>query len=218
MKKSDIFAEVEGTRERILRAALSVLQERGYEGLSMAAIAEEAGIEKPSIYHHYSNKDELLFSFLQFMIDHVAEQVATPADHNPLEQLRAAMDRVVLPNSQTGDADNCGPSELIVATYIQTRAQAVHRPKYLEQMTELDTAIRTELIAIIREAKAQGYMYEVDPGELAEALLTFGMGALQRQVTAEDVIYDHVRTKIHYYIDQFVLPEYRRTQPAEGSG
>ncbi|TSD13485.1 hypothetical protein DP107_11685 [Haloglomus irregulare] len=60
MKKSDIFAEVEGTRERILRAALSVLQERGYEGLSMAAIAEEAGIEKASIYHHYSNKDELL--------------------------------------------------------------------------------------------------------------------------------------------------------------
>jgi AcrR family transcriptional regulator len=51
---------VELTSERIKMTALKHFAQFGYEGASMANIAEEVGIKKQSIYTHFKGKDELL--------------------------------------------------------------------------------------------------------------------------------------------------------------
>lgn len=55
---------VELTRERIKMTALKHFAQFGYEGASMANIAEEVGIRKQSIYTHFKGKDELLLEVL----------------------------------------------------------------------------------------------------------------------------------------------------------
>ena len=48
------------TRQSLLEAAIGVFIERGYDGASMADIAEAARITKSSIYHHVTGKEALL--------------------------------------------------------------------------------------------------------------------------------------------------------------
>jgi AcrR family transcriptional regulator len=52
--------QAEQTRERVLAAARHLFEERGYDGASIAAIAEEAGVSAESVYAHFGNKRTLL--------------------------------------------------------------------------------------------------------------------------------------------------------------
>ena len=46
--------------ESVLRGAVRVFNERGYDGTSMEDLSRELGITKSAIYHHVSSKEELL--------------------------------------------------------------------------------------------------------------------------------------------------------------
>jgi AcrR family transcriptional regulator len=46
--------------ESVLRGAVKVFNERGYDGTSMEDLARELGITKSAIYHHVEGKEELL--------------------------------------------------------------------------------------------------------------------------------------------------------------
>jgi len=50
------------TARLIKQVALRHFAEKGYEGASLAQIAEEVGIKKPSIYAHFKGKDDLFLS------------------------------------------------------------------------------------------------------------------------------------------------------------
>ncbi|MGP7817712.1 TetR/AcrR family transcriptional regulator [Niallia sp. 01092] len=52
-------------REELKQAALKYFGLHGYEGTSLAQIAEEAGIKKSSIYAHFKGKDELFLEVLR---------------------------------------------------------------------------------------------------------------------------------------------------------
>jgi len=48
------------TRERVLRAALALADEKGVESLSMRLLGRRLGVEAMSLYNHVANKDEIL--------------------------------------------------------------------------------------------------------------------------------------------------------------
>ena len=48
------------TPDSLLEVAVTVFNERGYDGTSMEDLARAAGITKSSIYHHVKGKEELL--------------------------------------------------------------------------------------------------------------------------------------------------------------
>jgi AcrR family transcriptional regulator len=50
------------TRERILDVALDLFTDQGFDGTSMREIAERLRITKPSIYYHFSSKEEILLA------------------------------------------------------------------------------------------------------------------------------------------------------------
>lgn len=52
-------------KEEILSIALRLFTEEGYENTGVARIVAEAGVTKPTLYHHFGNKDGLLASILQ---------------------------------------------------------------------------------------------------------------------------------------------------------
>jgi AcrR family transcriptional regulator len=55
----------ERRRPQVLDAGLALFLERGYEGTSMAAIADAAGVTKPVVYACFPSKDELFRALLR---------------------------------------------------------------------------------------------------------------------------------------------------------
>ncbi len=55
--------------EAVLRAAVEVFNERGYDGASMEDLSKRLGIAKSGIYHHVSGKEELLRMALDRALD-----------------------------------------------------------------------------------------------------------------------------------------------------
>ena len=57
--------EVSVKKQRIINAAIKVMQENPMEEVSVRKIATQAGLTTGAIYHHYKNKDELLFDVIK---------------------------------------------------------------------------------------------------------------------------------------------------------
>ena len=49
-------------REELTRVAARLFAERGYQGTSLADIADALGMQKPSLYHHIASKEDLLWA------------------------------------------------------------------------------------------------------------------------------------------------------------
>ena len=69
-------------RPLVLDAALTVWDQEGYRGTTMAAIAAEAGVSKPVLYECFDNKDEVLGAMLDREEERLmsATQAALPVE------------------------------------------------------------------------------------------------------------------------------------------
>ncbi|HYT09814.1 MAG TPA: TetR/AcrR family transcriptional regulator [Mycobacteriales bacterium] len=65
--------------ESLLRVAVEVFNERGYDGTSMEDLAARLGITKSSIYHHVAGKSELLRLAVDRALDALFAVLAEPA-------------------------------------------------------------------------------------------------------------------------------------------
>jgi len=57
------------TRERLLAAAREIVEEDGYGGASVMAIAERAGVAAGTLYRHFSSKEELFVELFRTVCD-----------------------------------------------------------------------------------------------------------------------------------------------------
>jgi len=57
--------EVNTKKQRIIDAAILVMQQNPMEEVTVRKIANKAGLTTGAIYHHYKNKDELLFDVIK---------------------------------------------------------------------------------------------------------------------------------------------------------
>ncbi len=59
------------TRERILRAAMQLFAQRGYDGTTNRQIAAACGLTGAAIYHYFASKAELYAAVYEAVFDHV---------------------------------------------------------------------------------------------------------------------------------------------------
>lgn len=82
-------------RGRLEEAALELYAERGYDRVTVAEIAERAGLTERTFYRHFADKREVLFAGGLALEDLLATAVAeAPADVTPYAAVEAAMVRV----------------------------------------------------------------------------------------------------------------------------
>lgn len=62
------------SRERVIRTAMAVADEKGAAALTMRAIAEPLGVEAMSLYHHVAGRDDILDG----MVDAVFGEIDLP--------------------------------------------------------------------------------------------------------------------------------------------
>ena len=82
-------------RERVFQAAVALADERGVEALTMRALGEQLGIEAMSLYHHVSNKDELLDGMVEVVFSEI-ELPTTDVDWKTAMRRRAISTREAL--------------------------------------------------------------------------------------------------------------------------
>lgn len=66
------------SRERAARAALSIIDSRGLEALSLELVARKLGVKAPSFYYHFSDKAELLAEVARLVLLDVDVAPARP--------------------------------------------------------------------------------------------------------------------------------------------
>lgn len=67
-------------RETVVAAALKLLDEVGMDGLSTRRLAQELGVQQPSLYWHFKNKRELLDALAEAML----------GEHQPVDRAACA--------------------------------------------------------------------------------------------------------------------------------
>jgi AcrR family transcriptional regulator len=65
------------SRERVLRAAIALADQGGFQSLTMRRLANELGVEAMSLYNHVASKDDLLDG----MVDIVFAEIEPPSTH-----------------------------------------------------------------------------------------------------------------------------------------
>ncbi|GAA3771936.1 TetR/AcrR family transcriptional regulator C-terminal domain-containing protein [Plantactinospora mayteni] len=71
------------SRERVLRAAISVADSGGIESLTMRRLAEHLGAEAMSLYYHVANKEDVLDGVVDVIateINEVVDRIDVPAE------------------------------------------------------------------------------------------------------------------------------------------
>ena len=79
-------------REQLIDAALAVILEQGYSGVSIEAIAREAGVTRPVVYDHFPNLGRLLHALVEreerISLEQLEQVVPDePGDREPIDLL-----------------------------------------------------------------------------------------------------------------------------------
>jgi AcrR family transcriptional regulator len=85
-------------REQLLDAALAVILEQGYGGVSMEAVARLAGVTRPVVYDHFPNLARLLYALIEREERYSLQELElvvpdNPGDRDPAELLAGGVRR-----------------------------------------------------------------------------------------------------------------------------
>ncbi|MDQ5807575.1 MAG: TetR/AcrR family transcriptional regulator [Actinomycetota bacterium] len=84
--------KVDERRRQLLERATALFATHGYDELSMAKLAREAGISKPLLYHYFPSKRDLFEAVLSQAAEEHLRRIATDDALPPVAQLTAAVD------------------------------------------------------------------------------------------------------------------------------
>jgi AcrR family transcriptional regulator len=84
--------DVDERRRRLLELGTELFARHGYEELSMARIAREAGISKALLYHYFPSKQAYFAATLEQAAAELAEVTQPDPAKPPVEQLAGSLD------------------------------------------------------------------------------------------------------------------------------
>jgi AcrR family transcriptional regulator len=123
------------TRDDLVSAALRQFADRGFYGASIAGIADELGVTKQALLHHFGTKERLYGEVLQRIADHLAATLrdAMARGGEPAQQLEALL--LALLADTGGDAGRLIMRELLDNRRRAERADRWYLKPFLEALT-----------------------------------------------------------------------------------
>lgn len=154
-------------RVEIMRTAIGLMGERGYEGTSTRDIAAAAGVSNAALYHHFPSKLDLLRQFVQEAHEVVLARLARrieEAGEDPRDRLDAAVATIIASNLHSRWARRAAQvawRELGRLDRPDRRAVADTR----EQMVDL-------IENVVADGARRGVFRTDDPRDVAQAVMT----------------------------------------------
>ena len=159
----------EDSENQIMEATYRAFCEHGYADLSIQKIADEFEKGKSLIYYHFDDKEDLMLSFLDYMMEkaQLEENKAEPA-----EQIDLMLDKAL------GIEDE--EQWQFQKAFQEFRVQAQHNEKFQEKFQEADEAFLQDISSIMQTTGAK------DPKVAAEIFLSMVEGSISRKVSTGD--------------------------------
>lgn len=168
-----------GTRERLLKAAIELIAEAGWGGVTTRAVAERAGVNQALVHYHYRSVPGLLRE---------AAYAAMSATFEPVMlRLVEAEDPVSALRGMFGALAEIDPDAPESRVVVEATVQAVRDPELCAQVRQMLALSRQELAQRLAAAQADGHLAaSAEPGALAAALAGLLDGlALHRLIDPE---------------------------------
>jgi AcrR family transcriptional regulator len=164
------------TREQILDGFADQLLDLGYRGISLQSITKAVGIKRPSLYHHFPDGKEQIYTEVALrMIDADAARVAAAlADHRELKGRLVALALL-----HTDDARKAALDQRIydATRYVGDATRTLVSTRYVE-------GLLAPVTDMMREAVHSGDLRPIEPDLLMQTF--FGMTSAVKDIP-EDV-------------------------------
>lgn len=145
------------TDEAVLRAALELLAERGYDGMTMEGVAARAGVAKTTVYRRWPSRGNLLLE--------IARHVAAPVRIRRTGHLRNDLVAAVR------DAIRVIDAPVASRAIARVLAEAHERPEVAEVMSAFWEERRGKLFVLLEAGIREGELRpDLDVGRAADAL------------------------------------------------
>ncbi|WP_255681955.1 TetR/AcrR family transcriptional regulator [Natrinema sp. SYSU A 869] len=188
------------TIDDLMEATYRALCKHGYADLTMQDIAEESTKSKGTLHYHFEGKQDLLESFLEFLLDRFEERTETIPGETPAERLHEFIDELLTPSDDES-------AEEFRTAILEIKAQSPYNEAYREQLAEFDRALHDRIAGLVTDGlEAGAFREDVDPDETADFLVTLFHGA-QTRSTAVDRPPEQTKRHVHEYIDEFLLAD-----------
>ncbi|MFF2555670.1 TetR/AcrR family transcriptional regulator [Nocardia sp. NPDC058058] len=196
-----VQARLDAQAGSIVRAAMTVLSRDGFAGLSMAAVAAEAGVATGTVYKTFSGKAELVTAVFREVVTREVAEVAVAGGANT-----ARADADTGDSGSTGTEPDLRSARQRVTAAVETFAgRALKNPKlaYVLLAEPVDAAVDAERLRFRRafaetfetavaDGVASGQLPPQDPRTSATALVgAIGevlVGPLAEQLESESVV------------------------------
>lgn len=166
------------TRLLLLQAAAQLFARHGYHGVSLDAVAEEAGFTKGAVYSHFSSKQDLLANLLELYCERQRSQIRSIlAEPKPLDERIQQISALFFRSPEELE----DWSLLFVELWLQAMREPSLRPR-IEQIHDWSRQSVAQMID--QEAQRLGVTLTVPADDLAEALLALGNGLMMQHLLA----------------------------------
>lgn len=177
----------EQRREQMLRAALTVIVERGYADTRIADVAERAGVSPALVIYYFKTKDQLLTEAIRYYEDNwyaVGQSrmagLATAAAR--LEEF------VAMSCLSEADPEPTSSWQL----WLDFWAQAARNAEVAGVRQKSDERWRQVISSLVQEGQEAGEFRDIDAASFAIYLSTL-LDGLTIQIALEDPVVDSVR-------------------------
>jgi AcrR family transcriptional regulator len=75
MAAKELDKRVERSRRLLIDALLELMKDRPYSKISVAHIAEQSGVARPTFYLHFHSKDDLLIAYIDEMFEKFYDEI-----------------------------------------------------------------------------------------------------------------------------------------------
>ncbi|ELZ21371.1 TetR/AcrR family transcriptional regulator [Natrinema limicola] len=186
------------TIDDLMEATHCALCKHGYAELTMQDIAAESTKSKGTLHYHFDSKQDLLESFLEFLLDRFEERTETVPGETPAERLHEFTDELLTPSDDS--------AEEFRTAILEIKAQSPYNEAYRERLREFDRALRERIATLVADGLEAGeFRDDVEPEATADFLVTLFHGA-QTRATAVDRPPERTRQYVHEYIDETLRP------------
>jgi TetR/AcrR family transcriptional repressor of mexJK operon len=171
--------EAEARDARLLDVATSLFMERGFDGTSIDAVAEAAGVSKPTVYARYRDKRDLFVAVLRGRIRKWLAPISAAAEAQAIETNPKSIKTTLHELSRHMVAYTLAPEAGALQRILS--AQAVQFPELAKLANEEGwlRAVRG-VSSILRQSAARGQIKVDDPELAADMFLNLVLGHCKR--------------------------------------
>lgn len=120
------------TRETAIQVSIDLLDRKGLDALTVQAVARELGVQAPSLYYHFKNRDELLHMIAKTLLVEVGQGETPGASwEERVVELAVATRRVMLNHAHAGPMMlRFFPRELMLGAYERGLSDCPYPPEH----------------------------------------------------------------------------------------